>query len=117
MLLRESGNAIGTSYELEGVTDKNVNTGVENEDVLLDFADAIWGTESTVLDSARDALDQRMGEKAVVEASVTAANFGMVDRIANAIGISSDEAAWTASADFRTTLGLEGFPSARNSLS
>ena len=72
MLLRESGNAIGTSYELKGVTDKTVNTGVENEDVLLDFADAIWGTESKALDSARDALDQRMGEKAVVEASVTA---------------------------------------------
>ena len=114
MLLRESGDAIDTNYELMGVTNKTVNTGVENEDVLLDFADAIWGNDSTALDSARDALNRRMGGRAVVEASITAANFGMVDRIANAIGIPLDEQARTASTDFRTTLGLEQFPSARN---
>ena len=114
MLLRESGKAIESTYELRGITDISLNTGVENEDVLLAFANAIWGTDRTGLDSARDALFERMGPGAVVEASITAANFGMVDRIANAIGIPLDVVAESRTADFRAALGIDRFPSARN---
>ena len=114
MLLRESGKAIERTYELKGITERSVNTGVENEDVLLAFADALWGTDRASLDRARDNLHARMGAGAVVEAAITVANFGMVDRIANAIGIPLDAMAGTKTNDFRVALGIDRFPSARN---
>ena len=114
MLLRESGKAIESTYELKGIIERSVNTGVENEDVLLAFADAIWGTDRAALDRARADLHARMGAGGVVEASITAANFGMVDRVANAIGIPLDAMAEPKTHDFRVALGIDRFPSAHN---
>ncbi len=114
MLLRESGKTTESSFELGGIVERSLNTGVENEDVLLAFADAVWGTDRDALDRARDGLLARMGPGAVVEASITAANFGMVDRIANSIGIPLDAMALPQTQDFRAALGIDRFPSARN---
>lgn len=57
-----------------------------------------------------------MGPAAVVSASIIAANFSLVDRAANAIGISVEPMALDPSADFREQLGINQFPSAVNSL-
>ena len=114
MLLRESGAATESTYELKGITERALDTGVENEHVLLAFSDAIWGTDRAALDRARDDLHQLMGPGAVVEASITAANFGMVDRIAKAIGIPLDHMAHEPTRDFRAALGIDRFLSARN---
>lgn len=116
MLLRESGQAKAKHYELQGVTDRVLKTGVENEDVLLAYTDAFWNKDRDVLDRARVALAGRMGAGAVVEAAITVANFGMVDRIANSIGIPLDAMAVSATSDFRAALGIDQFPSARNTL-
>ncbi len=116
MLLRESGKSKAKHYELQGVTDRSLETGVENEDVLLAYADAFWNKDPGVLDQARGALAERMGAGAVVEAAITVANFGLVDRIANAIGIPLDAMAISATSDFRAALGIDQFPSARNTL-
>lgn len=74
------------------------------------------GTKTVAYSTARAALAERMGAGAVVEAAITVANFGMVDRIANSIGIPLDAMAVSATSDFRAVLGIDQFPSARNTL-
>lgn len=114
MLLRESGQTKDMSYDLKAVVDPRINSGVENEDVLLAFSDAVAGTDRAILDRARAALENRMGGAAIVEASVTAANFSMLDRVANAIGIPLDPLFERATRDFRGGLGIDDYRSARN---
>ena len=52
----------------------------------------------------------------VVRAAIIAANFCMLDRAANAIGISVERMVLEPSADFRAALGIDAYPSAANSL-
>ena len=52
----------------------------------------------------------------VVAASVIAGDFSLVDRAANAIGISVERVVLTASEDFRAAYGINDFPSAANTL-
>lgn len=113
-LLRVSGQNRQKSFELRGVTDRSVDVGVDDEDVLLAFADAVFGGPQPLLDGARSALLHRMGPGGLVEAAVTAANFSLVDRVANSVGIPLDDMAIKQTADFRAPLGINDFPSARN---
>ena len=80
------------------------------------FASAIAGPDRATLDAARQALRERMGAPAVVTASLIAANFSMLDRVANAIGISVDAMIIKPSAEFRAQLGINNYPSAVNTL-
>ena len=48
-------------------------------------ASAMAGPDRATLDAARRVLRERMGAPAVVTASLIAANFSMLDRVANAI--------------------------------
>ena len=57
-----------------------------------------------------------MGADAVVSAATTAAVFSMVDRAANAIGISVEPMILEPSEDFREEFGINRFPSAANTL-
>ena len=80
------------------------------------FAGAIAGPEHEALDTARRALHERMGAPAIVTASLIAANFSMLDRVANAIGISVDSMVVKPSAEFREQMGINNYPSAVNTL-
>jgi 5,10-methenyltetrahydromethanopterin hydrogenase len=80
------------------------------------FTSAITGADAEVLNTARDAVVEIMGSPAVVTASIIAANFSMLDRIANAIGISLDGMTLKPSADIRELLGINNYPSAANTL-
>ncbi len=115
-LLRASGQSGQKTYELKGVTDRALAIGVDDEDVLLAFADAVFGGPQAALDAARSALRHRLGDGGLVEAAITAANFSLVDRVANSIGIPLDGMAIEQTADFREPLGINRFPSARNTL-
>jgi hypothetical protein len=57
-----------------------------------------------------------MGPAAVVAASIIAADFSLVDRAENAIGISVDAMVLQPSVDFREELGINRFPSVDNTL-
>lgn len=80
------------------------------------FASAVAGPDRATLDTARQVLHERMGAPAVVTASLIAANFSMLDRVANAIGISVDSMIIKPSAEFRAQLGINNYPSAVNTL-
>ena len=116
MLLRESGQKKGTPVTMKALTDPNVDSGVPDGDVLIAFTNAVAGTDRAVLDDARAALEARMGPNATAEAAIIAANFSMLDRIANAIGIPMEGPFVEGTADFREEVGINDFLSARNTL-
>ncbi len=72
------------------------------------------GTDERALTAAREELAACLGSAAVVVAALTAANFSMLDRVANAIGISVDAMIVKPSAGFRAALGIDAYPSAAN---
>lgn len=74
------------------------------------------GDDLAALDSARAALASAMGPAAVVAASIIAGDFSLVDRAANAIGISAEPMVVAPSEDFRAAYGINNFPSAANTL-
>ena len=101
-------------YQLAGAIDATIDSGVEHGQVLVHFAAAVVGDNRAELDAARVALIDALGPGAVVTASLTAGNFSMLDRAANAIGINVDDMIVAPSADFREALGINAFPSAAN---
>ncbi len=72
--------------------------------------------EPTELAAAREAVAERLGPAAVTSAAVIGANFSMLDRVANAMGISVDSMIVEPTADFREVLGINTFPSAAHTL-
>lgn len=116
MLLRESGRKHGTPINMMALTKDGVDSGVPDGDVLIAFANAVTGTDPAALDAARTALEDRMGPNALVEAALIAANFSLVDRLANAIGIPMEAMFVEATADYRDEVGINDFLSARNTL-
>lgn len=101
---------------LQAVVDPSVESGVEQGAALLAFADAVLGTDSAGLARARDGLRRALGEAALVQCAAIAANFSMNDRAANAIGIVLEPMFVRGSEDFRAPLGIDAYPSARNTL-
>jgi hypothetical protein len=101
---------------LNAITSSGVDSRVANGDVLISFTEALAGNDVTVLDAARASLEARMGRDAVVAVSLIVANFSMVDRIANGLGIPVESMVLEPSSDFREALGINDFLSARNSL-
>ncbi len=96
--------------------DATIDSGVEHGRELVDFATALMHADNDRLAAARDRVVERLGPAAVTTASLIAANFSMLDRVANAIGISVDKTILEPSADFRAQLGINSYPSAVNTL-
>lgn len=104
------------TIDLRAVTISNIQSGVPHGTELLAYADTIVGSDPTALTQARLALLSAMGPRALVQAAAIAANFSMNDRAANATGITLESIFVRDSAEFRRELGIDGFPSARNTL-
>ena len=115
-MLRESGKIDGREYQLAGAIDAAVDSGVEHGRELVEFTAAVANGDDKALLAARSTLVEKMDPGAVVSASLIAANFSMLDRIANAIGVSLDEMMLKGSEDIRESLGINAYPSAANSI-
>ncbi len=115
-MLRESAKASNVAVDLRVVTNSGLDSGVPHGGVLLAFADAVTGTDGAALRRAREAIVEQLGAGALVEIAAIAANFSMNDRVANATGIPMEGLFFKTSVDYRKELGINDFPSARNSL-
>ena len=93
-----------------------MDTEVEHADILLAYADAIYASDSGELERTREQVPSRMGSGAAIEAAATAANFSMLDRVANAVGIQIESMAIEQTEDFRGKLGINQYVSAANTL-
>ena len=113
-MLRASAESHNIAINLSAVTNSKLSSGLEHGDILLAFADAVTGSNQAEMETTRAELRERMGEGALVQASAIAANFSMNDRAANAIGIPMESFFLADSVEFRALLGINDFPSARN---
>ena len=93
-----------------------MDTEVVHADILLAYADAIYASDSGELERTREQVRSRMGSGATIEAAATAANFSMLDRVANAVGIQIESMAIEQTEDFRGELGINQYVSAANTL-
>jgi hypothetical protein len=115
-MLRASVEHAGGRVDLRALVDRSVDSGVAHGGALLTFADAATGTDPVALKSARADLQRALSPGALVQAAAIVANFAMNDRAANALGIVLEAMFVRGSADFRQTLGIDRYPSARNTL-
>lgn len=115
-MLRASAEASGLEIELRAISDPKLESGIPQGTELLAFADAVTGNDPDGLNRARARLVQVCGPGALVQAAAIAANFSMNDRAANAIGIVLEGMFVRGSEDYRSALGIDRYPSARNTL-
>lgn len=100
----------------QAIVDRSVSIGSADGDLLLDFADAVLGTDDLALAEVQHRVLATLGAEALRSAAAVAANFSRNDRIANGIGIPLEREFVTQGAELRALLGLDRFLSARNSL-
>ncbi|TDJ68324.1 MAG: hypothetical protein E2O35_02970 [Proteobacteria bacterium] len=115
-MLRASAKANNITVNLAAVMDRTLDSGIEHGDVLLAFADAVTGADQDAAHAARARLVERMSPRALVQAAAIAANYTTNDRAANATGIPLEGMFLEDTAAFRSELGIDDFPSARNTL-
>ncbi len=116
MVLRASAEADGVSVDLRGIVDADIDIGIAGAAILVAFADAVIGNDEQRLADAREAVLGELGAAGLLGAASIASNFSRNDRIANAIGIPLEGDFVAQSEDFRAALGINKFPSARNTL-
>lgn len=77
--------------------------------LLVEFAEAVLGSDDKRLARARMRLTEALGTDALVDAAAVVANFNAIDRIADATGIPIDAERVELTADLRAELGIDAF--------
>ena len=110
-MLRASIEETGTDYGLDGIAGDG-DGGIPDGGVLIEFAEAVIGTDDQRLARARENLVETLGPAAFVDAAGVVANYNAMDRIADSTGTPLEEDRVEPSADMRAQLGIDRFPSA-----
>ena len=116
-MLRESVELTGGSIDFDGLTDPSCTDikGIPNSRELLQFTNAAMDVEGADLETARQALVDKMGSAAMVDAAGVISNFQRMVRIADSTGIPADGPMQAMSEDLREQLGINDYVSAANS--
>ena len=93
-----------------------MESGVPHGATLLAFADAVLGSDDTVLTAARRQVVEELGPDGLVDAAAVVATFMQMDRIADGTGIPLDATFIETTQEMRTSLGFNSFASAQNTL-
>jgi hypothetical protein len=83
-------------------------SGVAHEAELIAFADAAVGA-AAALGAARAALVGSAGKEAMIDAAAVIAGFDAITRVADATGIPLEPPKAEASAEWRSSLGIDAF--------
>ena len=109
MLLRASGQSEQADYDLNSVTDSEIDSGVDFSHWLRSLTEAAihgrWGD----LASIRDQAGMAMGTQSMVDALVVASGFNGITRVADTTGIPLDENTQQMTVDMRESTGIERF--------
>jgi len=112
VVLRASGRKDGEDFDLDSVIGTgDGDGGVAHGELLLAFADALFGDDDAELDRIRAEIIETLGEAAFVDAAGTAASFNSVVRAADATGIPVDEFKADETREILNELGIEDFSS------
>ena len=116
-MLRESVELSGGAIDFDGLTDPTRTNikGVADSEELLQFTDTWLGDDPAAFAEARRALVEKMGPEAMVDTAGVVSNFQRMVRIADSIGIPSDEAMLVTSEKLCEQLGINEYVSAANS--
>lgn len=116
-MLRVSAKATSSEVDLQGINGDPASAavGIEFGPQLMRFAEAV-AMRSPDLPQRRTELLKAAGAAALVDAAGVAANFQRMVRIADATGIPVDDMQAELGRNIRAELGIERFPSARNSI-
>ncbi len=104
-MLRASMEAHGWDLNLAGIADPAVDSGVPGGATLLAFVDVTVGGAGPV-DPIRRAVTDAFGPAGLVRAAAVAANFEMMNRIADGTGMPVPKSRVRASADVIDALEL-----------
>ena len=114
MLLRASSEHTGETYDFRSVNgEAAADSGIPSAEMLIDFAQAVLGTDATHLAQARHQVQTRLGSAVLVDSAAVVAIFNAVVRIADATGIPLEAYKIPLTADLRAELGIDDFPSAQ----
>lgn len=115
-MLRASTEVSGAAFDLNAVTGRATDDGGIAGGVLLHgFAEAVTLGDEARIAALRDALIDRLGEAAMVDAAATAAAFHGFVRVVDATGAPVEGAAGgRVTVEFREALGIDDFYGARN---
>ncbi len=83
---------------------------------MIEFAEAVLGTDDARLVAARAAILDTMGPEAVVDSAAVAGLFNAIDRIADSTGapLEADKAEMTAG--LREAIGIDAFAAQKDAL-
>ncbi len=92
------------------------DTGIEHGDLMIEFAEAVLGSDGDRLSAARQAIHDALGADAVVDSAGVAALFNAIDRIADSTGapLEADKAAMTEG--LRAAIGIDAFAAQKEAL-
>jgi AhpD family alkylhydroperoxidase len=114
-VLQLSGQAAGENYDVGAVVAAQLEDGgVAHGKLLLEFGEAVLGTDDDRLATARQELADAIGSAAFVDACGVVASFNSIVRVANATGIPLEEFKQVPTRQMREQLGFSGFRSAEN---
>jgi len=89
--------------------------GIDGGDTLLAFVDAAKGQDADELARARNAVAEKFGPEALVDAACVIGNFERMNRIADGTGIPIEAPLAALTSDIREELNLDSFESSGNS--
>jgi len=84
-------------------------SGVAHGALLIEFAEAVLGTDDARLAAARSKVLEVLGTEALVDAAGIAGFFNAIDRVADATGTPLDDKTLADSAELRDELGIDQF--------
>lgn len=77
---------------LRGVTDTHVDSGVDAGRQIIEFTDALVAGDPMVIAAKRNALVAEVGDVTTAAAGAVVANFQMMNRILDAVGVPTPSA-------------------------
>jgi hypothetical protein len=95
-------------------SEKQSDVGVVNETLLNDFAEAAVRRDEPRLAEAREALELKMGNDALVDAAAVIGCFQRLNRMADGAGIELDEQMVMMTSSLREELKIDDYVSAAN---
>ena len=95
-------------------SEKQSAVGVVNETLLNDFAEAAVRRDEPRLAEAREALELKMGNDALVDAAAVIGCFQRLNRMADGAGIELDEQMVMMTSSLREELKIDDYASAAN---
>jgi hypothetical protein len=95
-------------------SEKQSDVGVVNETLLNDFVEAAVRRDEPRLAEAREALELKMGNDALVDAAAVIGCFQRLNRMADGAGIELDEQMVMMTSGLRKELKIDDYASAAN---